>query len=1655
VKPIKQFLAELNSLNIKLWADDGKLGCKAPKGVLTPALQQELTARKEELLALLQTQPPLPQVKADPNMRHEPFPLTEVQHAYWIGRQAYFELGNLSTQVYMELENLDFEVARLNQAWQKLIARHEMLRIVVHPDGQQQILRDIPDYKIAVLDLNELDMTTTEQNLAHIRQEMMSHVFQADQWPLFEIRVTRLNGKSRLHLCIDALIMDGWSMNILFEEWSRLYRQPELELKPLGLSFRDYMITVKEIETSNLYERSKKYWLDRLETLPPAPNLPLAQDPKTIKNPRFQTINCRLEAALWQPLQEKAKGYGIQASTLLLAVFAEIVTWWSKTPHFTLNLTLFHRLPLHPQVNEIIGDFTSLILVEVNNQRVDNDTFVNRAKRIQNQLWQDLDHRHFSGMEVIRHLNNQQQHGTTALMPIVFTNVLGIDYGQMESLGEEVYSIGQTSQVYLDHVVMESNHDLILTWNIVEALFPTGLVEDITHSYVTFLEQLATQDDLWTSTNLSLLPATQHEQRLAVNNTQAAISDELLHTLFIKQAQITPHNLAVIAPDRTLTYEELYQRSEQIAVWLQAHEAKPNTLVAVVMEKGWEQVVAVLGILMSGAAYLPIDPDLPTERQHYLLAQGEVKLALTQTTLASHLSWPTGLQYLAVDTPQIPLSCKSPNPINHGHDLAYVIYTSGSTGLPKGVMIDHRGAVNTILDINQRFGVTAADRVLALSALNFDLSVYDIFGLLAVGGAIVMPAPTGRRDPSHWVTLMTQHGVTLWDTVPALMHMLVEYQTGQRVNIPLRLVMMSGDWIPIDLPARIKQLWHNITLMSLGGATEASIWSIYYPIEQIDPHWTSVPYGKPLTNQTFHVLNQRLEPCPIWVAGELYIGGVGLALGYWRDPERSAASFITHPYTGERLYKTGDLGRYLPDGNIEFLGREDFQVKIRGHRIELGEIESQLLKHSQVKEAIVSAVGTNRHDKQLVAYIVPSAPQNTSTPHDDQAAYGLKQMQGVLTDPLERLQFKLKQPGLRQITSAPQAIDLPPAPTPNEAYIERQSYRQFEGDPLTLAQLGQLLACLSPRTYPDAVLPKYRYGSAGSLYPVQMYLYLKPDRVAGLAGFYYYQPVEHKLILISNAQIERNRYDGMNQTIFDQATFALFLVAELDAIEPMYGAMAREFCLLEAGYISQLLMMESPRYDVGLCPIGGMDFEPLRQPFGLTASQDMVHSFLGGAISAEQKQRLPLPTPAAHAMSLNAELKAFLSQKLPTYMVPNIYLTLDQLPLSANGKVDRQALPAPEGAALATTAEFAPPQTPTEQLLSTIWAEVLGVAQVGRHDNFFELGGHSLLAMRLLSQIEQHFGQKIAVVTLFQKPTIAELASILSLGYPLQDDPIGLPLQLGEPLLPPYFCLPGGFASALHLFQLVRHLDSKQPVYGLQPPGVLPNTLPLNHMAELVAYFLPTLEKVQPTGPYLLGGHSSGGEIAFALAMALQQQGKAVPLVTIFDSKPPHTKTSDPIESLTDSQILVDVAALLDDILGPHFDLDQLTVLSETEQWHYMTQKFQQIQLFSPEESLAMIQRMVNTLRGLIQATTAYLPETKYQGQLVLFRASDPEPEQPDPFVVGWQAVCEQPIKVHYVPGNHNTLLLPPHVKVLGQLLQDCLEIEHKPLLGDKTQATS
>ncbi|QNE79573.1 amino acid adenylation domain-containing protein (plasmid) [Streptomyces finlayi] len=922
----------------------------------------------------------LPDLKPQPEHRHEPFPLTDIQQAYLIGRHRGLELGGISSQYYLEFDCPGLDVDQLTEALRKVVERHDALRTVAGPNQTQRVLaaHEVDPYIIRTTDLRGRDGAVQEAELAAIRAELTDQVLPVDRAPLFDIRATLLDGgRLRLHLAVDLLFLDMRGLYRLLGEWRRHYDEPSWSPEPLELSFRDYVLAQEELRGDTLGAEAEEYWTSRLDTLPPAPELPLAAAPEQLGTPRFVRHRAVLAPEHWAALRESAERHGLTPSGVLLAAYAEVVRAWSRRQEFTLTVTQFHRLGLHPQLGSVMGDFLAPSLLAVGGRAV--ETFEERARGLQHQALDDLAHSTHGGIRVLRDLARRRD-DNRASMPVVFSSTLGAgapDAGRLESFGDLVHDHSRTPQVWLENQILELDDRLSVNWNAVEGLFPEGTLEAMFEAYVTLLGRLVDDASVWETTRgIVPLPSAQAEERERANATAQDIPPALLHELVAEAAARRPGHIAVITPGTETTYRALTEDAHRVAHRLiESFGAEPNEIVAVSMRPGAAQFSALLGVLHSGAAYVAIDPELPEERRLKLLARCSVRAVITEPDLRDELAWPQGVSVLTLDD-EATRKCSAERPASRQgpDDLAYVIFTSGSTGEPKGVMITHRSAANTVQDINRRFSVGEDDRTMALAPTGFDLSVYDLFGVLGAGGTVVVPDPARGNDIAHWSQLIGRYGVTIWNSVPAPMRMWVDSLGEQGVprGCRLRLALLSGDWIPVDLPNRIREKLPAMRVISLGGATEGSIWSIHHPIGDVSPEWSSIPYGKPLANQTMHVFNQWLEPSPVGVTGEIHIGGVGVAQGYLGDPERTAERFLVHPVTGERVYRTGDLGRYLPGGDIEILGREDFQVKINGYRVELGEIEAALLRQPGVRTALVTAPAHARTgQRQIAAYVVP------------------------------------------------------------------------------------------------------------------------------------------------------------------------------------------------------------------------------------------------------------------------------------------------------------------------------------------------------------------------------------------------------------------------------------------------------------------------------------------------------------------------------------------------------------------------------------------------------------------------------------------------------------------------------------------------------------
>lgn len=962
-----EVLSEIESRGLRIAASGSDLRLHGPRERMDSELIRRIKAHKAELITHLTT---LGAQQA------RGFPLTPLQRSYLLGREEAFEMGNVANHVYREVEGA-WDLDRLETALRSVVERHPMLRTRFTADGRQVEDAAPADVRIARLDLRRETEAEQQRRLLEVREQRSHRMLPADRAPLLAVEVTILaDDRMVLHTSTDGLVIDGFSAFLFMRDWWRSYCDGPAAAPgqlPREASFEAYVAALQAARTSPPALRSRDYWLGRLDNLAQHPDLPLRTSPSAITRPRFSPRAVRMEAPSWAALKERAAGAGLTPSGVLLAAYAETLAAWGAGSRFTINTTVADRRQIHPRIFDVIGAFSDTMLVEIAIDR--RITFTERARAVAAQLRKDLDNRHFSGIEVMRELARRSG-PAAARMPFTFNCAIGypngdVDGSTFELFGPEIYYVSQTPQVWLNVFACERRGCLVVQVDGVDALFPEGLLDDLVTGYQTLLHQLL-DERTWSATVLDLIPETQKARRRAANDTARPLPDGLLHHAFVAAAARRPDAPAIITSRAMMSYGELHRRARHAAAWLRERRVGRDELVGLVMTRGPEQIVGILATLLAGAAYLPVDATLPTERQRYLLRDGRVRCVLRNTE-----GPPTGggVDVLALDAAQPLQACLAAEvPSAAGandEDLAYVLYTSGTTGEPKGVMVSHRSVANVVADCNERFAVDARDRFFAISAFSFDLSVYDVFGALAAGAAIVMPDEDKAADPAHWLHMCESAGVTIWNSVPAIVSLLHDQARADGAGglATLRLVMMSGDRIPPALPAAVRRLTDGLTVVSLGGPTETTIWNILHQIGAEDDGSRVIPYGRPNANNRAYILDQDGQDMPDWVAGEIHAAGAGLARGYWGDEARTAARFRHDTRRGERLYQTGDIGRYLPDGSIEILGRVDHQIKVNGHRIEAGEVETRLVAIDSVRQAVAVRQESARGSR-LVAHLV-------------------------------------------------------------------------------------------------------------------------------------------------------------------------------------------------------------------------------------------------------------------------------------------------------------------------------------------------------------------------------------------------------------------------------------------------------------------------------------------------------------------------------------------------------------------------------------------------------------------------------------------------------------------------------------------------------------
>ncbi|MEP0752187.1 amino acid adenylation domain-containing protein [Trichocoleus sp. Lan] len=1050
-----------------------------------------------------------------PNGIEDAYPLTKLQagmlfHSEYSPETAvYHDIVSFQVQATFNLE-------ALRTAIKYLISRHAVLRTCFDLTTFKEPLQLIHQTVEVPLQVEDWRHSEQADALTHWFEIEKSRNFDWTRPPLLKFHVHRRSEATfQLTLSFHHAILDGWSVaslfSELFQQYSALLKGEKALATPSPVShFRDFVSLERQAIAS---EECRNFWSEKLKdsTITKLPRwFPRAEETHQ-KKPCVQEIFLSSETSA--NLKQLAESAGVPLKSVLLAAHLRVLSLLSGQSAVLTGLVSNGR-PEKKDGEKVLGLFLNTLPFR---QELPGGTWIDLIKQTFASERELLPFRRYPLPELQNVLNRESLFETAFNFTHfhVYESVLGL--ANIEILDAAFFE--KTNFALIANFVLNPVSDRVQVKLEYQASFSLQEREAIRGYYAKTLEVMASQPTARYELSTLLSKQEQHQLLVEWNDTQVDYpKDACLHQLFAAQVEKTPDNIAVVFEGKQLTYEKLNQQANQVAHRLQKLGVKPEVLVGICMERSLEMVVGLLGILKAGGAYVPLDPSYPPERLAFMLEDAGVPVLLTQQHLVENLP-KHNAQVLCLDTDWEIIaqeSLENPSSRVTAENLAYVIYTSGSTGTPKGGMNTHRGICNRLLWMQDTYQLTQTDRVLQKTPFSFDVSVWEFFWPLITGSRLVVAKPGGHQDSAYLVELIAQEEITTIHFVPPMLQIFLEELEVQKCQC-LKRVICSGEALSYELQqrffARLDAQLHN-----LYGPTEAAIDVTYWACQR-ESELPIVPIGRAIANTQLYILDRHLQPVPVGVAGELHIGGVGLARGYLNRPDLTQQKFIPNPFKnltiqpdslagdslGEsRLYKTGDLARYLPDGNIEFLGRIDNQVKLRGFRIELGEIEAALMQHPAIRETVVLLREDNPGDKRLVAYIVPK----------EQA----------------------------------------------------------------------------------------------------------PD----------------------------------------------------------------------------------------------------------------IH-----------------------------DLRDFLKQKLPSYMVPSAFMFLEALPLTANGKIERRALPAPKNLSLSTVA-YIPPRNPFEEKLAQLWAEVLDLERVGIHDNFFELGGNSLVATQLISKVRRTFQVEIPLRNLFELPTIAGLAESIS-----------------------------------------------------------------------------------------------------------------------------------------------------------------------------------------------------------------------------------------------------------------------------------------------------
>ncbi|MBG1243112.1 non-ribosomal peptide synthetase [Nostoc sp. NZL] len=929
-----------------------------------------------------------------PKVRDAELPLSYAQQRLWFLDQ--FEPNSAFYNIPMALRLVgNLNQPALEQSLQEIIHRHEALRTnFITVDGKpSQIIQIQTNWTVSVIDLKYLSTTNQEITSQELARQQAIQPFDLANGALIRTTLLVLSQTEHILLvCMHHVVSDGWSMGVFVQELAALYDayaqgQPS-PLAPLPIQYTDFAIWQREWLQGNVLQNQLTYWQQQLANAPDLLSLPTDRPRPAVQTFAGAYQKFALSAELTGGLIQLSQQQGVTLFMTLLAAFDTLLYRYTGTEDILVGSPIANRD--RSEIEGLIGFFVNTLVMRTD--LAGNPSFSELLTRVREIAMEAYSHQHLPFEMLVEALQPERDLSHTPLFQVMFTlqnapvstvelNQLSVSSTLIEGTTSK-FDLTLSMENTATSTTLSTGTGVVGVWEYSTDLFDASTIERMTGHFVTLLESIIANPQQSIS-QLSLLTEVEQQQLLVEwNNTQADYPlDKCLHQLFEEQVARTPDAVAVVFENQQLTYQQLNCRANELAHYLQSLGVGADVLVGICLERSLLMVVGLLGILKAGGAYVPLDPDYPSDRLSFMLEDAQLRVLLTQQQLKQKLpEHQAHIVSLDADW-QFISQFSQENPITTVQDsnLAYVIYTSGSTGKPKGAMNTHLGICNRLLWMQQAYQLTAVDCILQKTPFSFDVSVWEFFWPLITGARLVVAKPGGHKDSAYLVNLILEQQVTIVHFVPSMLQVFLEEPSLENCR-SLKRVICSGEALPVELQerffARLECELHN-----LYGPTEAAIDVTYW---QCFPNGNlrTVPIGRAIANTQIYILDEHLQPVPVGVAGELHIAGLGLARGYLNRKELTTEKFISNPFEeggGSKLYKTGDLARYLPDGRIEYIGRIDNQVKIRGFRIELGEIEVLLNQHDDVQASVVTVREDNPGDKRLVAYIVPHQHSKPTT----------------------------------------------------------------------------------------------------------------------------------------------------------------------------------------------------------------------------------------------------------------------------------------------------------------------------------------------------------------------------------------------------------------------------------------------------------------------------------------------------------------------------------------------------------------------------------------------------------------------------------------------------------------------------------------------------